>query len=217
MDFTIGCAICLKEVPTNDVEFLQPCDHAFCRHCVMSMADAAVDAGSLGVICPHDGCGRSVAVQTIQHLLQPRTAALLERQELASALIGSTIAQCRTVNCPNFVVFDGEPAEFSCTECGHIRCVLCGAEPFHVAQPCPASRSRTLSETAGAHIAAQAAPKEVGSPAVLQASMLACDAPTRAYIESNTRVCRRCASAVEKASGVSWNGGLRLQKRFVWV
>ena len=166
----------------SQVHFIEPCGHGFCVSCVRQAAEAAVCAGNGQVRCPEDSCQSVFSQAALTMILDPRTIMLLERQELQQALKGY-LQRCLTPNCYNSVTHDGVAAEFACSKCGHSRCVMCGAEPFHAGQPCAAS--------------------SVGKPPATTAVEDVESVALAAYLAANTRECNRCRERVEKASGVS--------------
>lgn len=186
----MDCPVCLSEIPLDDVVFIEPCGHAFCRACVRAAGAAAAGAGVSTVRCPESECEATVSPAALASLLDQRTVLQLERNSVPAAL-GAALSWCRTPDCSNCVEHEGVPAEFFCTACGHRRCVLCGAEPYHHGRSC-------------AEASAPGAPEPALAPAPIPGAVIPATEPGMAeYLATHTRVCRRCQQAVEKASGVS--------------
>lgn len=46
------CGVCMDEKPMDDVTFLDPCGHQFCRSCVKGYVGAKLDDRSFPILCP---------------------------------------------------------------------------------------------------------------------------------------------------------------------
>ncbi|KAH9938298.1 uncharacterized protein B0H18DRAFT_966486 [Fomitopsis serialis] len=130
------CAICFEACPIDDVAWVEPCGHQFCRDCLRGSIGAKIEEHQYPILCPSCVVGTEKKELGVINDSLVQQLGLTEKQyeafnEMQMAAF-SVVIHCR--KCQNTMFVD--KAEFATTEfltcplrgCQHVWCKNCSQE-----------------------------------------------------------------------------------------
>jgi hypothetical protein len=200
----VTCPICFSRADSGTALTLPKCGHSFCLDCFQRCIQMQVEQGQANEIhCPsmHDSkCGQPVGQSVLEEILDAEVLARLKRLSVsAMTLSNPDYHHCPTPDCPNVVLWkkgNGPPIG-DCFKCGRQSCLQCGVSPYHAGWTCESWKQRRV--VVNTIISRR---HEVDSSRAGEELRYDYNQTTVAPLaELNIRVCRRCGSGVELASG----------------
>lgn len=140
------CSICTDEFAVSEV--LNPpspnCDHIWCRGCIVTSFEAAAHSESSW---PPRCCSERIAVEAVQHFLDPELRVRFEVKSLEWSTTDRTY--CHELRCSTFIPRDTiEGRRATCTVCQLNTCSICKAEYHDDTDVCSALQDHRLREEA---------------------------------------------------------------------
>lgn len=199
----VTCPICFSRADSGTALTLPKCGHSFCLDCFQQCIQMQVEQGQANDIhCPSmqdSQCGQPVGQSVLEEILDAEILARLMRLSVsAMTLSNPDYHHCPTPDCPNVVLWkkgNGPPIG-DCFKCGRQSCLQCGVSPYHTGWTCESWEQRVVVNTTLSrryYVDCSRAGEELRYDY---------DQTTDASLaDLNIRMCRRCGSGVELASG----------------
>ena len=133
------CPVCLCPVVVSDCFILDCCGHPYCKDCIASLINAAVQGKAFPIKCATDDCEQLLFIQDLTNVLKLDDMKWVELQAASlDAYMGQNptrLRYCVTPNCPVVYRPTREGSLFTCDVCMVNICTRCHVQ-YHTGIDC---------------------------------------------------------------------------------
>lgn len=212
-----SCKICFSEKLGEDCTQFVPCGHIFCKECISGYLEVRINDGNvMNIHCPEEMCSSETTPGQIKVLVSPELFSKYDSSLLSIALnTMSDIIYCPRPHCQYPVSREPNEEVANCPACLYAFCIHCKST-YHGIEPCKVTAVNELVEeyqTASAHRRKELEHR-YGKK---QIETLVQNAMSENWINSNSRRCPSCKTAIEKSDGCNKMTCWRCDAFFCWM
>ncbi|XP_053598157.1 E3 ubiquitin-protein ligase RNF14 [Microplitis demolitor] len=213
------CKVCFMDKSGESCTQFKPCLHIFCKDCITGYLQVRIKEGAVqNINCPEEKCTSEASPAQIKELVSPELFLKYDSTLLSATLDTMLdIVYCPRRHCQYPVSKEPNEKMASCPACNYVFCIYCKMV-YHGIEPCKVScaeKQKLVSDYQNAtELCKQQLENRYGKK---QLQMLVENTMSENWINSNSRNCPHCNTAIEKSDGCNKMTCGRCNTYFCWV